>query len=60
MPENEKTLVDTLTVAEDVGGPFPAYKKAIIQFWSDGTVTWVPREHPDPNKYYLERFIGDT
>ena len=39
----EKTLIDTIVVKQDVGGPYTQYKKAILQFWSDGTVTWVAR-----------------
>jgi hypothetical protein len=34
--------VNRITVHEDIGGPYPRYKKVTLVFWSDGTVTWEP------------------
>lgn len=37
-------LVDTITVQQDIGGPYPVYKKVTLYLWSDGTVDWKPAE----------------
>lgn len=37
--------VDRIVVRQDVGGPYPVYKKIVLLLWEDGTVTW---ERPDP------------
>jgi hypothetical protein len=52
----EKTLVDTLVVKQDIGRYEPRYKKAIIDFWSDGTVTWRAREAVDLS---TDSYVGD-
>jgi len=56
----EKTLIDTIVVKQDVGGPYTQYKKAILQFWSDGTVTWVARSAEKQEKHPNAFYIGDT
>lgn len=37
---NEKTLVDTIKVKQDIGSHEPLFKRAKLQLWSDGSVTW--------------------
>lgn len=45
--ENDRaltTLVDTITVKQDVGTMYPVYKGVTLYLWSDGTVDWKPAE----------------
>ena len=56
----DKTLIDTLIVKQDVGSHEPRYKKAIIDFWSDGSVTWRPRETPVTAVLDTDSYVGDT
>lgn len=56
------SLVDNITVTEDVGREFPVHKKVILQLWSDGTVTWVPRRprsQSDLAQYSPDYYVGD-
>lgn len=62
-----KTLVDTLTVKQDVGSYEPVYKKAILEFWSDGSVTWKPRGPKEDSNAEVEdalpnnnSYVGDS
>lgn len=55
----DKTLIDTLVVKQDVGSHEPRYRKAIIDFWSDGSVTWRPRETPDSDVFDNDSYVGD-
>lgn len=32
--------IDRIVVSQDVGGPYPVYKKITLLLWADGTVTW--------------------
>lgn len=55
-------LIDTMVVREDIGSYEPRYKKAILQFWNDGTITWTPRDpSPDFNPYSQQDdvYVGD-
>jgi hypothetical protein len=38
--DETRELVDTVTVRQDVGGPYPRYKHVVLQLWSDGSVSW--------------------
>ena len=58
MVNKEKTLVDTMVVKQDVGHSEPQYKKVILQFWSDGSVTWIKNEEPDKKDLYSFN-VGD-
>lgn len=33
-------IVDTITVRQDIGGPYPVYKRVTIELRKDGTLTW--------------------
>lgn len=37
-------IVDSITVRQDVGGPYPVYKMVTLDLHDDGTVTWRDRE----------------
>ncbi len=52
-----KTLIDTLTVRQDVGFYEPQYKNAILDFWSDGSVTW---RTPETGSRKSGSYVGDT
>lgn len=59
----EKELVDTLEVRQDIGSYEPVFKRAILHFWSDGSVTWVPRPQTFDRgvpKFQRDRFVGDS
>lgn len=34
--------VDRITVQQDIGGPYPVYKRVTLLLWADGQVTWEP------------------
>lgn len=55
----EKTLVDTLVVKQDIGSHEARYKKAIIDFWPDGTVTWRARDAAELSTDSYDSYIGD-
>jgi hypothetical protein len=38
--DETRELVDTITVRQDIGGPYEIYKKVVLQLWSDGSVSW--------------------
>ena len=56
----DKTLIDTVVLKQDIGGPAPRFKKVKLLCWSDGSVTW---ETPDDNNGELRSvvsFVGDA
>jgi len=55
----EKTLVDTMILQQDIGTCEAHYKKAIVDFWSDGSVTWRKREGSENPEFFGPTYVGD-
>lgn len=36
----ERTIVDRITVQQDIGTFEAYYKKVVLVLWSDGSITW--------------------
>jgi hypothetical protein len=56
------TIVDTVELTQDIGTSEPVFKRVILQLWSDGRVTWAPREVPQYYNAYSwqdTRYVGD-
>jgi hypothetical protein len=53
------TVVETIIVKQDVGGPFPVYKKVQLNLLSDGTVTWQapPPPKPEPSMENMDEWL---
>jgi hypothetical protein len=60
-----RRLVDEILVSQDIGSYEAVYKVGILQFWSDGQISWRPRkpeEFPrdwNPINVQMPRYIGD-
>lgn len=60
--KTSKTLVDTITISQDLGGPYERFKKANLSFWSDGSVTWEPateKQQAENADAFGAQFVGD-
>jgi len=45
-------VVDTITVSEDMGGPFASYQHITLNLWADGSVTWSVPEVDSTTRTY--------
>lgn len=45
----EPRVVDSITVQQDVGGPYPVWKKIVLDLYDDGTVRCRPLADTPPS-----------